>query len=237
MNLLIDIGNTRVKYVKEIDGQLNATQYALIPDFLAILKGISNVDKIRLVSVSNETVVTEIEHWAIENQIDCDRVNSAKHEFGVQNSYSNFKQMGCDRWLAIVAADSLYCQETILIVDSGTATTFDIVHNKQHIGGWIIPGLDLMMQSLFNNTDKVHGDVGNVANTDFATNTSDNVNHGCWAATIGAIDVALSKAERSGYKINKIVFTGGNGKQLQQNIAHASEFKEQLLFIGLQRYL
>jgi len=74
---------------------------------------------------------------------------------GVTNSYSDPSRMGVDRWLAMLAAYK-DCNGACCVVDCGSAITVDYVEQDgQHRGGFIIPGLRLMSESLQSNTAEV----------------------------------------------------------------------------------
>lgn len=70
---------------------------------------------------------------------------------GIKCGYERFDQFGVDRWMAILGACSGSSKPTF-IVDAGTALTVDAVIDKKHIGGFIVPGLGLMRDSLLRNT-------------------------------------------------------------------------------------
>lgn len=70
---------------------------------------------------------------------------------GIECGYEKFDQFGVDRWMAILGACSGSNKPTF-IVDAGTALTVDAVIDKKHIGGFIVPGLGLMRDSLLKNT-------------------------------------------------------------------------------------
>lgn len=70
---------------------------------------------------------------------------------GIECGYEKFDQFGVDRWMAILGACS-GSNKPIFIVDAGTALTVDAVIDKKHIGGFIVPGLGLMRDSLLKNT-------------------------------------------------------------------------------------
>lgn len=238
MNLLIDIGNTRIKYVIEENGILSAIYHCNFEDIMVSISKHPSFKKILVVSVSNQKLADELALWAQNEGIRFEQVATQKESFGILNSYINYNQMGADRWLAIVGAEGIFPKKNILVVDSGTATTFDLLcADKKHLGGWIIPGIDMMMNSLFSNTDKVIGEKTNLIGTSLAQTTSDNVNNGSWAATLGSIEIAKQEAKIKGVQIDKIIFTGGNGKKLQALYKGDSYFSDELIFIGLKQFL
>lgn len=238
MNILIDIGNTRVKYVVDNNDQLSAVRTVQCTDIITELNSLNNIQSIVIVAVSNQAKVNEIASWANKQHIQFKQLHSQAESFGVSNGYDNHLQMGADRWIAVLGAQASYPKQNLLIVDSGTATTFDVLNSdSQHLGGWIVPGVELMITSLFNNTDKVKAAIKNVDSLEFGLNTNDNVNFGCWAASKALIDFAVTQAEKKGSVIDKVIFTGGNGAQLNKHYACNSCFDEKLMFVGMQRFI
>jgi type III pantothenate kinase len=80
---------------------------------------------------------------------------SAKVLAGVQNGYDDYKRLGLDRWLALVAAYKLSAKACI-VFDLGTAVTCDFVDSSGvHVGGYICPGIPLMRNQLRTHTNKI----------------------------------------------------------------------------------
>ncbi|WP_352284776.1 type III pantothenate kinase, partial [Pseudoalteromonas sp. Q18-MNA-CIBAN-0097] len=74
-------------------------------------------------------------------------------------AYEHVGNLGIDRWLALIAGFTLYPNTACIVVDAGTATTIDVLDSEGlHLGGWILPGLDLMTSSLTQNTQRVFDD-------------------------------------------------------------------------------
>ena len=87
-------------------------------------------------------------------------------------AYAEFQNLGIDRWLTVVASFHLFPNQACVIVDSGTATKVDVLDaSGQHQGGWILPGLDMMIDSLVANTQKVFSDTHTLFDTKLGTNT------------------------------------------------------------------
>jgi type III pantothenate kinase len=75
---------------------------------------------------------------------------------GMPILYDNPKEVGADRIVNAVAAYELY-HDVVIIVDFGTATTFDYVTNKgEYVGGVIAPGLGISLDALFMRTAKLY---------------------------------------------------------------------------------
>ena len=73
----------------------------------------------------------------------------------VRNGYEDIAQLGVDRWAAIVGAYTHF-GSAVCIVDAGTAVTVDLVRDGgRHLGGLIVPGLQLMRSSLEQDTEDI----------------------------------------------------------------------------------
>ncbi|RGP39468.1 Pantothenate kinase [Altererythrobacter insulae] len=140
----------------------------------------------------------------------------------------------------------MYPDENILIIDAGTATTVDLLNrNGQHQGGWILAGIKALFTSIVSNSTLVHAQSKTQASLTFGTNTTDNVNNACWAATVGMIEQAIVQAKKI-VDVDRIILTGGDGKALTQLLlAQTSQhsftvenilFMEHLIFYGLEQY-
>lgn len=238
MDLLIDVGNTRVKYALLEKKQLSKVNHCSTFDFLKLLSSFDHISSIILASVSNQLFSTEIHAWAESQDIEIKSLTTESESFGIKNSYQNYATMGADRWLAVLGAQALYPNENILIVDAGTAITFDLLDkHKQHQGGWIIPGIDMMMQALFKNTDNVHGAASKVDVLGFGKTTNDNVNLGCWSTATAAIHSAVAITKNTDYSVERVILTGGNGAELNRLGKFDATYIDNLIFTGMQRYL
>lgn len=153
------------------------------------------------------------------------------------NSYKTPSNMGIDRWLAMIGA---FEDRGIMVVDLGTAITVDIVnHEGQHIGGFIVPGLQSQLDTLLQSTEDVwtkqQAEWGIAPGND----TFECVNHGLMAQTIGFLSHQIG-ITRSLHGIDSIALTGGDASRcypvlkealLDQNIT--LEYRPNLIFEGL----
>ena len=240
MNLLVDIGNSRTKYITV--ESLNSEQYQVIPNEKLTHDWLDEnwlgLEKIILATVSKTSTTHIIKQWTKKNAIKLSIIESEAARFGITSFYQEPVTLGVDRWLALLGAADLFPMKNILIVDSGTATTIDLLAaNGKHKGGWILPGIDMMRMSLFENTSKVKVEQTALPQVNFGSNTQENVNNACWAATLGAIELALVQAEKQKTCIELIVLSGGNANNLSNLIHHHHSIENNLIFHGLQRYI
>lgn len=197
MKVLVDIGNTRTKYLVE---QANAKDTRIVINNTEITKQWlidhwQTAEKLVIASVSSSTLPELISIWASDNQIDVRFIESEKSRFGITNSYQHPKLLGVDRWLTFLGASVMFPHSGVVIIDAGTATTFDVLDKKGvHQGGWILSGIDLLLSQLNKNTSKVQFEVNESADVSFGKNTSECVNNAAWAATIGMINTGIKQA-------------------------------------------
>ncbi|NMP15989.1 type III pantothenate kinase [Thalassotalea sp. Y01] len=238
MYLLIDTGNTQVKYMQSHLGEMGLIERTSNERFLQLLPRFENVQQILVASVANDTFADSICQWAKDNNIVCQHLVTQAESFAIKNSYANYHTMGIDRWLAVIGAEQLYPNRNLIVIDSGTATTIDVLSaDKQHQGGWIVPGIDLMANSLFSNTDKVFGEVSAIEKLEFGSSTPDNVNMGVWAINIGLVNQAISLCKQQQLDDVILVFTGGYGDSLKKAGKFNGETVENLVFQGIARFI
>lgn len=239
MTLLVDIGNTRTKYIESKGlGTLTPKSKANSAVTIQWLEAHwACYDSLIISSVSNKHIIELIVLWAKGNNISIKLIESEASRFGLISNYQSPEQLGVDRWLAMLGAISVYPDKNLLIVDSGTATTLDIVDsNGQHCGGWIVPGIEMMFTSLLANTSKISAEFEEDPSIGFGDSTTSNVNHGCWATSVALIALALRESDKLKRKVDNIILMGGNGTKLQGLLERESIVNNELIFHGLQRY-
>lgn len=154
--LLIDVGNTRFKWCLDNLEEVFQFPYNIETLESQLTQIFSNIDtpiEVLLASVAHPSVNDIIISWCKKYwSTSLYEVKSTDTFPNLVNGYRKPKQLGVDRILSMVAARRC-CQKSFCLVDSGTATTIDYVdENGQHLGGFILPGLDMMRESLFEHT-------------------------------------------------------------------------------------
>jgi len=154
---------------------------------------------------------------------------------GLSCCYKNPQLMGVDRWMAMIGAWFTH-NNPCLVIDCGTAITVDAIDEKgQHLGGHIVPGLNLMHQSLLTNTAKVPLGYHNLVDMElgFADSTSAAVGKGC--STL-VVDYIKSQWHQfcAHYSEAKLVITGGDGLSLAKLAQLEKNYCPHLVFEGMK---
>ncbi|SET92041.1 type III pantothenate kinase [Thalassotalea agarivorans] len=240
MIALIDVGNTYFKYVlvdadtkPSFDVGYTAVKHNDVNEQLlsTILKDATTVV---YASVSNKVLLSTVTTYCQQNSIACIHVETSAEALGVKNAYTDFSKLGVDRWLALIAAKHYFPDQSCMIVDAGTATTIDIINSQGvHLGGWILPGLDTMVNALLQHTDKIEAEIEYPQQVAFGQNTQGCVNNGVVAATLGGIEKAYQKLDNQD---TKLVITGGYGELLSSQLTIDSILEPMLVFKGLYQF-
>ena len=141
MRLLIDVGNTSLKAVLWENGQIQPCD----------INNISwqQITVVIYACVGRSELLKQLLAQAKTHNIDCFEATVSSELGGLRCAYQQVGNLGIDRWLALISGYTLYPNMAAIVVDAGTATTIDVLNNDgQHLGGWILPGLDLMTSSL-----------------------------------------------------------------------------------------
>lgn len=236
MNLLIDAGNTRIKWALT-DGEcwlhsgiLSVGQSSELTQIFSGSLGKFGVDsqntQIWVSNVAGEEVAQHIRNIGIGQQPEF--ILAQKVQCGISNGYSSAAQLGSDRWAALVAAWHLVRGEC-LVVCCGTATTIDTLSmNGEFLGGLILPGVDLMQSSLHNATARLQPAQGKY--TQLPLNTADALLSGAIQASCGAIERQHALLGNSGAPV---LLSGGAAAQLQERLNLPSQMVDNLVLQGL----
>ena len=155
MNLLLDVGNTAVKWACFTNGRPGtsgrfvhrAGDVGALAD--AAWSGLQPADKVLIANVAGREMQTALAAWFLDNwQVPPVFLRATARACGVSNAYSDPATLGIDRWAAVVAAHHGY-PGAVCVVDCGTAVTLDLVTaGGEHRGGLILPGIEMLHQLL-----------------------------------------------------------------------------------------
>ena len=154
---------------------------------------------------------------------------------GLRNAYRNPAQLGCDRFASAIAAHALCPQQDLIVATCGTATTIDAVSaDGVFHGGMILPGLKLMAQSLARNTAQLPQVAENVSVASvFADNTDQAIVSGCITAQLGAIERAVAQWQLERKSPVICVISGGAAPYLIGQLSVQYRHIDNLVLSGL----
>ncbi len=227
----MDIGNSRLKWRLRHEGGAVAQgggNHQLEGAYPNIFSDIADRDDIEKIYVSSVVpkLEEEFSQWCKKNwQLEPIYAAVSKFCAGVANGYDDVSQMGVDRWLAVMAAYNIDKSKPCLIVDSGSACTVDsLLSNGVHLGGYIVPGIELMRSALFRDTDRVKlNSISYDEELSAGKSTQMAVSSGLRVMELSLVTFALEELFAAGGGDIRIVLTGGNGAKL------ANVLKKQLV--------
>ncbi|MBA2077346.1 type III pantothenate kinase [Rhodanobacter sp. PCA2] len=193
MRLLLDLGNTRLKWALHDGDDLRCRGAVAWDDSVAdalpkswsALPRPAAVFGASVVDAAREQLVARSVATAYRRDVAWLRTPAAA--CGVRNAYAEPQRLGVDRFLAMVAARADGGAPCVL-AGVGTALTLDALDaDGRHLGGLIAPGPRLMQQSLLGATVQVRP-THEGAIVEAADNTTDAVASGCWLAAAALIE-------------------------------------------------
>lgn len=154
---------------------------------------------------------------------------------GIRIETANPKEIGPDRIVDAVSAYEQYGGPTI-VVDFGTATTYDLVTDGgAFLGGVISPGIRISANALWNNTANLPEIEIKSPGVVIAKETVSSMQAGLFYGTIGQTEYIIRKIkEESGLADAKVVATGGLGKIIADNTDEIQVYDSDLTLKGLQ---
>lgn len=243
MTILVDLGNTRLKWtVLRGDGSLGPMR-AIEHDSLAISALDAGVP-VLAVSVAKESVrrrfmtaVRKATGFAPKF------VQSAARFDELVNAYRDPWRLGADRWVALIGARASFPRAAaVLVVDVGTATTIDLLtRDGRHHGGLILPGPSMMVESLLGKTGGIATRAQSSARSKvphfFARDTRAAIEQGARESVVAAIERARRVARDELGVSPKIVLTGGGAPLVEAALRAPYTRVDDLVLRGLARYV
>lgn len=219
MKLLLDLGNTRLKWAMvAADSWTARGAVAWDEDISAALaqawRTLERPQRVLGASVVDGSRETQLERAVAESfERSVEWVRTPAEACGVRNAYAEPQRLGVDRFLAMVAARAAG-QAPCVLAGIGTALTLDaLAADGRHLGGLIAPGPLLMQQSLLGATVRVRSERHGVVR-DIADNTADAVTSGCWQAVAALIERFAANVARQAGSPQHLLLDGGDAADL-----------------------
>ncbi len=245
MILLVDVGNSRTKWVlAENNHMLTEIDVCLNQDVASstIASLAEVVHKVSIANVAGEAMAQTLTNVMQAIEVPVTMVQTAQEACGVRNGYDYPETLGVDRWLSLIAAYDKQ-KASCLVINAGTAVTIDALsvpkaaNHANFMGGLIMPGVGVMLRTLANNTAQLSVGEGSVM--DFPTNTQDAMHTGCLIAVIGAIQRQWQLLQALDLQVPAILLSGGDAemliKHLPADLAEKTIIVDNLVLRGLMR--
>ncbi len=225
MLLAIDAGNTNVVFALyegrslkarwriATDPRRTGDEYAVWLMQLLSIRGVTakQVDKIIIATVVPRAL-HNLEMLA-KNYFNTDPmiVGEPPVEFGIDLDVDEPRSVGADRAVNAIAAHAKYLGD-LIVVDFGTATTFDVVDfNGAYKGGIIAPGINLSLDALVGNTAKLPRIAIEVPKSDsvIGRNTEDQMLIGVFWGYVAMMEGLIARMRAEIGRPAKVIATGG----------------------------
>jgi type III pantothenate kinase len=221
-NLYIDIGNSAIKW-RMSDSKVFSEDIANFS-----ITALNQLNTAWLSAVAHPDIVQEIStHFETINII------KPHKRFGnLTLSYDDPAVLGVDRFSAMLGAINHFPNKPLLVIDIGSAITFDVIDkNGLHLGGLIMPGMKALRGSFkkFKTSDLSPGLKG------LANNTDDAWKQGTYAMMIGAINYQIESFQ-SNFSDGVVTACGGMVKEIKKELPKSIELFDNLVLDGLESY-
>lgn len=244
--LLIDVGNSRIKWARFSDGKLSVQRAAehrgwRRADFLRTVFSGRSPDRVLVVNVAGAALARELAAacraaFGMRPSF----IRSQRKAAGVVTRYREPWRLGVDRWVAAIGAHHLVPTRAVCVVDIGTASTIDLIDAQGvHHGGAIIPGPQLMVESLLKDTRGIRRRAAKGASRSslFARDTHGALTQGSRHATAAVVDAAMRQARLALSVAPLLMLTGGGAAQVTRLIRTRHRLVPDLVLRGLAALL
>ena len=221
-NIYIDIGNSAVKW-RTLESDVYSKN---VDEFITSI--LPQADTAWVSAVANLHIVDDLE-------IHFDTVNLIPSQKKFNNliiSYDDSTSLGSDRFFAMIGAINHYPKQPLLVIDIGTAMTFDVINGDGiHQGGLIMPGLAALRISFskFETTDLTTNIDG------LARNTTDAWKNGTHAMLISSINDQIEKFNEI-YLDGIVTICGGFVEEIKNELPKSVQIFDNLVLDGLECY-
>lgn len=238
MNLTIDIGNTLIKSTVFSGGSIlreDTIDKDVIFNLEQILQNFPDIDKIIVSSVRKDDniIVSFLEQLNTKKFIYLDEHTPLP----IKNAYESTATLGKDRIALAVGGNAMFPNENVLIIDCGTAVTFEVVNASNiYEGGNISPGVEMRLKALHHFTQGLPlVDKEGLVQV-IGKNTQDAIRNGVINGIAYEIEGYISSLQK-GYPGLNVILAGGDAKLFDKKLKNTIFVVLNLIPKGLNRIL
>ena len=237
MNLIVDVGNTRVKFAvfsdKELMWKTNFQLKAFTKEYKKVIK---RFPELKSAIISSVGYIKSKDVEFIDKDLEILYLNS-ETQLPFNNLYKTPNTLGVDRIALVSASVFRFPNNNALIIDAGTCITYDFVTNENdYLGGAISPGVRLRYKSLNNLTANLP-----LLETEFpedlvGDSTVNAIHSGVVNGILHEIDGIINSYTKN-YPDLTVILTGGDAKMLSEQLKSSIFATSDFLLEGLNYIL
>lgn len=244
MNLLLDIGNSRLKWawsdgVQLIHHGAAVRDEVLFATLAAAWQSLPKPQRIVVANVAGDEFAQCLNGWINDFwSLTIEYVTVEQGRTGLMIAYPEPQLFGVDRWAALIAARHLH-PGAVCVIDCGTAVTIDAVDGSgQHLGGVIVPGFELMQRTLLQRSAGVSRGIesqNNIKHGLLGGDTRSGIARGALYAVAGVITHTLDRIKAEVAAPITSIITGGDAEMVLAEIGAGYHHSPDLVLHGLQQ--
>ena len=220
--IFLDIGNSAIKW-RTTESNVYSKD---VGEFL--LNTLPQADSAWVSAVANLQIVLDLEAYFDKVHL----VHTQNNFNNLQISYDDSSSLGSDRFFAMLGAMERFPKKALLIIDIGSAMTFDVINEDgYHQGGLIMPGLGVLRKSFskFETTDV------SINANGLANNTKDAWKRGTQAMLLSSINDQIEKFNDI-YSDGIVTICGGLVHEIKNELPKSVQIFDNLVLDGLDCY-
>jgi|OpeIllAssembly_1097287.scaffolds.fasta_scaffold45909_3 type III pantothenate kinase len=236
MNLIIDVGNTRIKTAVFDDSKMIHNESLTNDSFVSEAKKIVEKYKCTNAIISSVGSINKSQIDELRAEISLIELDyNTKVPF--VNKYATPKTLGVDRIALVSSAIATYPNKNVLIIDAGTCITYDFVNNEgNYYGGAISPGLQMRYKALNVFTEKLPLLEPAEKFELLGNSTETSIHSGIINGVINEIDGIIKQYRKKNSDLT-VVLTGGDVNFLSNRLKNSIFANPNLLLEGLNSIL
>ena len=244
MMLLVDIGNARIKWaLQDADnwktGEPLQRQNRAFKDIARpAWTDLEAPARVIVSNVAGEDYRKSVQTWVKRRwKVTPEFLPVTERQCGVSNAYAVPQRLGADRWASLLAVHAYY-KGPAVVIDCGTAITIDaIAADGMHLGGLIVPGMDLMVSALTGHAPGIQiEEADNQEISLLGRSTEAAVSGGVLYTAIALVErVFMDLQGELGNRTN-LLLTGGDATRILPLLGSRPEYVPDLVLKGLAVY-
>jgi len=236
MNLIIDIGNTKIKIAVFKKDKIIYTESFTEEIFTSKIMEIINTYNCVNAIISLVGSIKKASLKKLHSKINLLELHY-KTKVPFKNKYATPKTLGVDRIALASEAISKYPNKNVLVIDAGTCITYDFINSKgYYLGGSISPGIQMRYKSLHTFTKKLPLLKLQYINQLYGNSTETSIHLGVINGIINEIDSTINTYKEKNKNLT-VVLTGGEANFLANKVKNSIFANPKFLLEGLNTIL